>query len=374
MQRRAVAFVAGRHDHCEVGHVAIRHRHLRAAEATVSRRGFQGCPDEAGRHARPGRRRLWPRRWPASAASVPSGHRCRRQEALRWRDTPKTKTESVPPALPSSLGNHAEFKIGEPQAAKPFRDDCGSPSHLGHLLPKLGVIGRIAVEDGANSARRAVVTQKSLRLIAQEVLFIGEFKVHGLLPFGGLPTIVTRRLRPPIDAHGVRSELRRWRASPWGCLRALRGALAVRCANCWPAGSLALTPSARSLRRLLRRMYGSPRVCKGRGPAKAEVVAGMYPASSLGAFERPGPDGNPHTHTSHRLAVSSTLRRNRFRTCRSNLSTITSSVPRATLGSCLRWRVGRGRKLAFGHGPPPPRRRSRVTRRVAAQRRSRAAA
>ena len=136
-----------------------------------------------------------------------------------------------------------------------------------------------------------------------------------------------------------------------GLLARPTGALAVRCANCWPAGSLALTPSARSLRRLLRRMYGSPRVCKGRGSAKAEVVAGMYPASSLGAFERPGPDGNPHTHTSHRLAVSSTLRRNRFRTCRSNLSTITSSVPRATLGSCLRGRVGRGRKLAFGPRP-----------------------
>ena len=38
----------------------------------------------------------------------------------------------------------------------------------------------------------------------------------------------------------------------------------------------------------------------------------MYSASSLGVFERPGPDGSPHPLTSHSLVVLPTLRRNRF--------------------------------------------------------------
>ena len=200
MQRRAIAIVTRCHHHGKVGNVAIRHRHLRAGEASVRCAGGESVGAGLAGALAQGKcadglssRQL---RQPALLLRVAAGSQQRFGGEI---DGGRERNRCHGPA--EFLGNDAKLEIGKPEAPEAFRDDRRGPSHLGDLLPEVGVIGRIAIENGANGAWRAVVPQECLRLIAQEVLFIGEFKVHGLLPFLGLTQLypgvagILRRLR-----------------------------------------------------------------------------------------------------------------------------------------------------------------------------------
>ena len=107
------------------------------------------------------------------------------------------------------LRDDAELERAQPQSAVCFRQSRAEPTHVGDARPQRPVISRIAFQHSAHLARGALRRKKSPRLIAQELLLVGEIEIHCRIfiearshdrtrrrkaPFG--PSRFNRRLRP----------------------------------------------------------------------------------------------------------------------------------------------------------------------------------
>ena len=176
-QACAVAPAALCDHHRKVRDVAVRHGQFRSSHGAV---GVGSC--EAVRRRLSGTLGEGERadgvaggdfRQPGLPLRIASGQqqRFRRQVDRRREGHGRNDTAEF-------LRDHAEFQVGEFQAAVLFRDGDGRPAHFRHALVQLGVEGRAAFQHRAHGARRTLVPEKSRRLFAQQVLLIREFEIH----------------------------------------------------------------------------------------------------------------------------------------------------------------------------------------------------
>jgi hypothetical protein len=173
---RVGAIRPGRHDR-EIGHVAVRHRQLRAGDPTVPRDGL----DVAGMgRARPFRQRQTTDRLAQRETRQPPllllG--AAREEQRLGGEIDGGGERGGGEAPSQLLGEHAQLEVPEAGAAVRLGDGGAGPGELAHAAPELAVERLVGLEDAPDPRGGRAVGQELARLIAQGLLLVREGEVH----------------------------------------------------------------------------------------------------------------------------------------------------------------------------------------------------
>ena len=140
----------GEHDR-EVGHVAVGHRHLGAADAAAGALVFTLPASATGPSARAkhaDRLALREPRQPALLLLFAA-----RQQQRLGGQIDRRRERRRREAAAELLGDHAQLEIAEAGAAVFLGNGRAEPAHLGHAAPERLVVGRVGLEDAAHLGR-----------------------------------------------------------------------------------------------------------------------------------------------------------------------------------------------------------------------------